>query len=77
MTDKNELSASRITDAQEDAADEACYAAARKAGVSSKESADACDDGACSCDGCPWQKTAKNWRKQTGIVRLHLTPKNW
>ncbi len=77
MVNANVLAAAKVNDSQEDASDDACYTAARAAGVSSMESADECDDGACSCAGCPWQETAKNWRKQKGVVRLHLGPANW
>lgn len=80
MTDRNVIAAQRLQEAQEDANEEACYDAARKAGVANKESAEMCDDGACCCPECPWQTTARHWRRNNGatsLVKLVLRPATW
>jgi hypothetical protein len=41
-----------------------CHAAAVLAGVNLAD-ADECDDGACCCPRCPWQRTAPNWRQRS------------
>jgi hypothetical protein len=45
-----------------------CHAAAVLAGVSLID-ADECDDGACYCPRCPWQRTASNWRQQSNEIK--------
>ena len=55
------IEAERHHQAQEDAAEAACASAADHAGVSAALAAE-CDDGACSCEACPWRLTSTNWR---------------
>jgi len=60
--DPNVTAAARHFDAQEAAAENACYTAAAKNGTD-RDNAELCDDGDCCCPECPWKETAGKWRK--------------
>lgn len=61
MDARERLAAQILEETQRAPTMQTCHAAAVLADVSLVD-ADDCDDGACCCPGCPWRRTASNWR---------------